>query len=158
MKKVIPIAVAAVVLISAAYAQGQCAMQGEHKEGIRSPQTKEMHSGMMLEMMDLSEEQKEDIKALNTEMQKIIIPIKADIELKEIDLRDEMNADEPNRDKIMKLAKEISDLELKIKQTQIDQKLKVHALLTPEQREQMKKMHHGKEMMHKRVIIEKEND
>ena len=58
----------------------------------------------------------------------------------------------------MKITKEISNLELKMKQTKIDQKLKVHALLTAEQREQMKKMHHGKEMMQKRVIIKKEID
>lgn len=158
MKKVIPIALAAVVFISAAYAQGQCMMQSQHKEEMCCPQMKEMHGGMQLEMLDLSAEQKEDMKALKTETQKKIIPIKADIELKQIDLHNEMSADNPNRDKIMKITKEISDLELKIKQTKIDQKLKVHALLTPEQREQMKKMHHGKEMMQKRVIIKKEID
>ncbi len=158
MKRVIPMALAAIALISVAYAQGQYLMQGQHEEGMGSPRMKEMHSGMMLEKLDLSEKQKEDIEALQTETQKKIIPIQADIKLKEIDLDNEMNADAPNRDKIMKLTEEISDLELKIKQTRIDQKLKVHALLTPEQREQMKKMHHGKEMMQKRVIIKEEND
>lgn len=158
MKKVIPIALAAVVFISAAFAQGHCMMQSQHKEEMCCPQMKEMHGGMKLEMLDLSAEQKEHIKAIKTETQKKIIPVKADIELKQIDLRNEMSADNPNRDRIMKITKEISDLELKIKQTKIDQKLKAHALLTAEQREQMKKMHHDKEMMQKRVIIKKEID
>ncbi len=157
MKKAIPMALAAVVFISAAYAQGPC--MGYHgKEGMGPGMMHEMRGEMGLEMLDLSAEQHDEIKAIKTETQKKIIPVKADIELKQIDLRNAMDVDDPNRNKIMQLTKEISDLKLKIKQTKIDQKLRIHAMLTPEQREQMKSMHHGKQMMQKRMIIKKEID
>jgi len=89
-------------------------------------------------MADLSAEQKEGMEAARLEAQKTIIPIKADIELKQIDLKTEMKKDKIDRAKIMKIAKEINDLEWKIKQADIDQKIKIHSLLTPEQREKMK--------------------
>ncbi len=103
----------------------------------------------MCEMADLTAEQKEDMEAARIEAQKTIIPIKAEIELKQIDLRTEMKKDKPDRAKIMKIAKEISDLEWKIKQADIDKKLKVHAILTPEQREKMKGPH-------RKIIINRE--
>jgi len=156
MKKAIPIALAVIVFVTAAYAQGPCS-------GCKD---KEMHSGMMqgmrgemgMEMLDLSAEQKDNMKTIRTETEKKIVPIRADIELKEIDLREAMAADNPNRNRIMQLTKEISDLKLKIQQLKIDEKLKVHAMLTPEQREQMKSMHHGEKMMQKKMIIKKEID
>lgn len=90
------------------------------------------------EMLDLTKEQRQEIGNARIEARKKIIPLKAEIELKEIDLEKEMRADKPNRSKIMKLTEEISSLRLKIQQTRIDEKLKVHALLTPEQREQLR--------------------
>jgi Spy/CpxP family protein refolding chaperone len=96
----------------------------------------------MCEAIDLTGEQKDAMEAARIEAQKTIIPIKAEIELKQIDLRTEMKKDKPDRAKVMKIAREISDLEWKIKQADIDQKLKVHSVLTPEQREKMKGAHH----------------
>lgn len=130
----------------------------QDKEEMGSRMMRDMRGEMGLEMLDLSAAQHDEIKALKTETHKRIIPMKAEIELKQIDVRNAMDADNPDRNKIMQLTKEISDLELKIKQAKIDQKLKVHATLTPEQREQMKSMHHGKPMMQKKMIIKKEID
>ncbi|UCG92436.1 MAG: periplasmic heavy metal sensor [candidate division WOR-3 bacterium] len=90
------------------------------------------------EMLDLTEEQREKIEDAEIEARKKIIPLKAEIEMKAIDLEKEMKADNPNRSKIMKLTEEISNLRLKIQQTRIDVRLKVHALFTPEQREQLR--------------------
>jgi len=91
-----------------------------------------------LEMLGLNPEQLKQIEAVRMAMRKDIIPLKAELEMKQIDLETEMKAEKPERDKIMKLLKEISDLELKIKQINIDEKLKIHSILTPEQREKMR--------------------
>ena len=112
----------------------------------------EKEFGHMGEMADLTAEQKEAMEAARIEAQKTIIPIKAEIELKQIDLRTEMKNDKPDRAKIMKIAKEISDLEWKIRQADIDQKLKVHSILTPEQREKMKGPHRKMMIREKREM------
>lgn len=112
-----------------------------------------MAEKMKFEMLDLTAEQREAIENIHKETKRKIIPLKADIELKQLDLESAMKADEPSRSKIMGLIEDINDLELKIKQTHVDAKLKVHSILTPEQREQMKNpMHQG---MKKKVIIKK---
>jgi len=157
MKKAIPLALATIVFVSAAYAQGPCT-GCKDKEEMGPGMMHEMRGEMGFEMLDLSAEQRDGMKAIKTETQKKIVPMKAEIELKQIDLRNAMDVDNPNRNRIMQLTKEISDLQLKIKQAKIDQKLKVHAMLTPEQREQMKSMHHGEKMMQKKMIIKKEID
>jgi len=94
------------------------------------------------EMLDLTKEQREEIENARVEMRKKIIPLRAEIELKQIDLENEMRADEPNRTKIMKITEEISNLKLKIQQTRIDQMLKTHSILTPDQREQLQRPIH----------------
>lgn len=94
------------------------------------------------EMLDLTEEQREEIEDAEIGARKKIIPLKAEIELKMIDLENEMRADELNRTKIMKITEDISDLRLKIQQTKIDQRLKIHSILTPEQREQLQRPMH----------------
>lgn len=90
------------------------------------------------QMLDLTEEQRAEIEDAEIEARKKIIPLKAEIEMKKIDLEKEMKADKPNRSRIMKLTEEISSLKLRIQQTRIDVRLKVHALLTPEQMEQLR--------------------
>ena len=104
---------------------------------------------MELHMLDLSDEQRVQIENSNYELDKKMIQLRADIQLKNLDLQKEMQADNPSRSKLMDLTKEISNLELKIKQLRIDQKLKIHSILTPEQRSQLKNQP-------KKVIIKKE--
>jgi len=103
------------------------------------PQKHKMAQQMRLEMLDLSDEQREAIEDTKFDAQKKIIPLRADIELRRLDLHKEMQSDDPNRNKIMKIVKEISDLELKIKQTEINKRLDIHSILTPEQREELKR-------------------
>lgn len=120
------------VILSTGYAQ-------KYHHGM-SPGQQNRHRFQMqkkFQMLDLTNEQKENIDAVKDETKRKIIPIRADIELKRIDLENEMKVDEPNRNKIMKMTEEISDLQLKIKQTAIDEKLKINATLTPEQKEQL---------------------
>jgi Spy/CpxP family protein refolding chaperone len=89
-------------------------------------------------MIGLTAEQRESMETMRTELQKKIIPIRSQIELKQIDMRTAMKADKPSEAAILKLAREIHDLEFQIKELEIKQKLAFHSLLTAEQREKLR--------------------
>jgi Spy/CpxP family protein refolding chaperone len=105
---------------------------GQHKYG----------GGQGFESLVLTPEQKTKVDEIEIETHKAIIPVKAEIELKRIDLEKEMKLDKPNRDRVMKMVKDIHALELQVKQAMIDQQLNIHSILTPEQRAQMHKPMH----------------
>ncbi len=112
------------------YAQDMCP---RHK-----PDPKDMEPFPPELLDELSSEQKTKIEDIRIETRKNIIPIKSQIELKHIDLHKEMKVDNPNKDRILKLSQEIHELEWQIKRLNIEEKLKIHAILTPEQREKLK--------------------
>lgn len=136
MKKILPILIPLFVISSFGYAQG---CPGHGHDPVDHPHKHKIAQKMRFEMLNLNDEQREAIEDARFEARKKIIPLKSEVELKRLDLEKEMKTDEPNRSKIMKIMKEISDLELKIKQTGVDERLKIHSILTPEQREQLKK-------------------
>ncbi len=145
MKRNLLLLVGLMIITSYGFAQefdrpGHCGHEARH-------QPKHM---MKLEMLDLSPEQQEEIENSRYEVEKKVIPLRAEIQLKHLDMRKEMKADNPNRSKLMNLTKQISDLQLKTKQLMLDQKLKIHSTLTPEQREQLKKPMH--KTMEKKMI------
>ncbi len=145
MKKAVPAIISFLIISSAVYAQHldkPC-----RPECQRSHETDEMKK---LETLNLTDEQREEIHSVTTEAHKKMIPLRAEIELKEIDLRNEMATGSPSRNRIMKLAKDINDIELKIKQTRLDERLKVHSILTPEQRKQIIKM--PRKMIQKKIM------
>jgi len=104
---------------------------------------------------DLTLEQRTKIDEIKTETRKVIIPIRAQIELKEIDLNKEMKNDKLNKDKILKIAQEIHELEWQIKKAHLEEQVKITSILTPEQREKMRMMPMRK--MIKKIEIEREN-
>ena len=108
---------------------------------------------MKLHMVDLTEEQRAEIDDSKYELEKKMIQLRADIQLKHLDFQKEMKIDDPSRSKLMELTEKISSLELKIKQLRIDHKLKIHSILTPEQRKQLK--YQSQEIMIKKRIIKK---
>ena len=134
MKRNLLVLIGLMIITSYGFAQkfdhpGQSGREDRHQPG---------HM-MKLEMLDLSPEQREEIENSRYEVEKKVIPLRAEIQLKHLDTQKEMKADIPNRSKLMTITKEMSDLQLKIKQLMLDQKLKIHSILTPEQREQLKK-------------------
>ena len=154
MKRNLLVLIGLMIIISYGFAQefdrpGHCGHEVRH-------QPKHM---MKLEMLDLSPKQQEEIENSRYEVEKKVIPLRAEIQLKHLDMQKEMKTDNPNRSNLMNLTKQISDLQLKIKQLMLDQKLKIHSMLTPEQREQMHKpmgkriekkiiIKHGEEFKH----------
>ncbi|MEO0094807.1 MAG: Spy/CpxP family protein refolding chaperone [candidate division WOR-3 bacterium] len=112
------------------YSQDMCPM---HRQG---PRDMEPCPPELLD--DLTPEQKAKIEDIRIETRKNTIPIKSQIELKQIDIHKEIKADNPNKDRILKLSQEIHELEWQIKKLHIEERLKIHSILTPEQREKLK--------------------
>ncbi len=91
-----------------------------------------------LERLNLTPGQRAKIEDIRAEIGKIVIPLKAQIELSEIELQQEFKKEKPDRDKIMKIAKKIHELKWQIEEANIDERLKIHSILTPEQIEKLK--------------------
>ncbi len=127
------------------YAQDMCPM---HRQG-----PKDMEPCPSELLGDLSPEQRTKVEEVRIETRKKIIPIKSQIELKQIDLHKEMKADNPNKDRILKLSQDIHELEWQIKKLHLEKRLKIHSILTPEQREKLKM---PKKKCIKKIEIERE--
>lgn len=146
MERKITIMIGILMIMSFGFAQeshclGQCHDKAMHdKEPL-----------MKMQMLDLTAEQRAEIEASKYEIEKKTIQLRSDIELKQLDFRKEMNMDNPNRNKLMNLTKDISELQLKLKQLMLDHKLRVHSILTPEQRKQMKQ-HLPQQIIEKKII------
>ncbi|MGQ9816545.1 MAG: Spy/CpxP family protein refolding chaperone [bacterium] len=106
------------------------------------------------EDIGLTAEQKVKIEEIETNTRKTIIPIRSQIEIKELDMNKEMKAEKPNKEKILKMAQEIHELEWQIKKAHLEEQVSIASLLTPEQREKMRMMHRKK--MIKRLEIRKD--
>jgi Spy/CpxP family protein refolding chaperone len=136
--RTLPLVVFALLFtITAGFAQ-EMEMPGCAEKHMQAP----MKHG--LEMLDLTPEQTEKVDAIKMAMEKKVIPVKADIELIRLDLEKEMRSEAPDRSRVMSLIKDIHALELEVKQAKVDQHLKIHDVLTPEQKAEMSKhMHKG---------------
>lgn len=104
----------------------------------------EIDPGRSFERLDLTAGQRDAIEELRIETRRQVIPLDAGIELKQIDLKDELRKDVPDRSRVLKIAKEIHDLRWEIKEKELNLKMKIRGLLTAEQRAKMK--FHGPEM------------
>jgi Spy/CpxP family protein refolding chaperone len=85
----------------------------------------------------LSDKQIEDLKELATDMQKKMITIRADIELKEIDLREVLDSEKPDEGKAISLIKEIMGKKTEMEILKIKQLISVKEMLTSEQLEKL---------------------
>lgn len=100
-------------------------------------------------MPDMTPEQLEKIDALRTAQVKAMVPLRADLKVKEIELDALWRADEPDAKKIIAKVKEIGDIREKMEVARINHQFEVRKILTPEQRKAMKKMGMGPGMMGK---------
>ncbi|MGB3340714.1 MAG: periplasmic heavy metal sensor [bacterium] len=148
MKKNLSILLGLLVLVSYGFAQ-----EFHTQKKFQQEMMQDKEPMMRMQMLDLSDEQRGEIENSKYELEKKTIQLRADIQLKHLDLQREMKADNLNRSKLMNLTQDISNLELKIKQLKIDQKLKIHSILTPEQRLQLKDQ--PRKVMIKKEIIKK---
>ncbi|MEW6511544.1 MAG: Spy/CpxP family protein refolding chaperone [Bacteroidota bacterium] len=88
---------------------------------------------MMFERLNLTDQQKSDVRKLHADMERAAVKTQASIRLARIDLRQLLGADKLDRTAIEKKVKEISGLQQEVKSALIDHLFAVYALLTPEQ-------------------------
>ncbi len=115
---------AVVVLIMAAFLGLSFAQEAEKKV------VKERF-GML---STLTEDQQKQIKDLRTQIEKEILPLKSDLQVKSAELKQLLVAEKPDRAAINKKIDEIGSLRTQIQKKKVENQLKVRVLLTPEQR------------------------
>jgi Spy/CpxP family protein refolding chaperone len=96
--------------------------------------------GRLADRLDLSEEQRDEIKDVLTAHQKYMIQQKADRELAEVELRELTMKDDPDLDAIEEQIKQIASLEAGMRYSQIKAMVDAKSVLTDEQREELKKL------------------
>jgi Spy/CpxP family protein refolding chaperone len=96
--------------------------------------------GRLADKLDLSEEQRDEIKDILTAHQKDMIQKKADRELAEVELRELTMEDDPDLDAIEEQVKEIANLEAGMRYSQIKAMVDARSVLTDEQKEQLKEL------------------
>lgn len=140
MKRTLMILTAAAIMVTALFGQDPRPPQPLDRPGRPgfNRMSERGDTRMKLERLDLTQEQRDKIEASALDVRKKIIPIRAEIELRQLDLRTAMDSDKPDEQKILTLSREIHDLEFKIKELRIKERLLVHSILTPQQRDKLR--------------------
>jgi Spy/CpxP family protein refolding chaperone len=99
--------------------------------------------GAMMEKLNLSDRQKEQMKSLHEDQQRRMIPIHAGLQEARLDLQKLMRADAPSRSQIDATIDRMAKLRADAQKARVATMLEAHTVLTPEQRKQMKEMHGG---------------
>ena len=129
----IPLTLAAALIATSALAQPGRAPH--------APAGRQEHPRMAgMEALNLTAEQKEKIHSIRTEAKKKSIDLRARQRIAQIELRELMAADTPDRGKIDAKVSEISKLHETMMRQHIDTALKIQQVLTPEQRQKAKEL------------------
>lgn len=92
------------------------------------------------EQLGLTDDQVKQLHALRVEGAKNAIRSRADVEVKRLELRELLQADQPDRAAIDRKLRELSDARYTAQKQRIDQRLAMRDILTPEQRSKMKEL------------------
>lgn len=125
--KMIAILVGASLLLSSVFASAQPCRPGPF---FRHPE--------LAKKMELTDKQIDQIKDLFLDMEKKRIELRADLQLKELELRQAMDSPKPDEGKVRKLVKQIGTMKTDLHMTRIDQQLGLKKILTPEQQEKLR--------------------
>ena len=90
------------------------------------------------ELLNLTEEQKEQLRALDREFMKTEIKMNAEIDILKLDLEDQIESDKPDMRKIDKIVDEISQIEGKMMKARIYSLLEKRKVFTEEQWSKLK--------------------
>jgi Spy/CpxP family protein refolding chaperone len=96
--------------------------------------------GRLADKLDLSEEQRDEIKDILTAHQKDMIQKKADRKLAEVELRELTMEDDPDLDTIEEQVKEIANLEAGMRYSRIKAMVDARSVLTDEQKKELKEL------------------
>ena len=136
------------VVLGATLLAGTAWSQGFGRDGERGPGWKGRHGGEMRmlgnpemrEHLGLTEEQTEQLRALRSDAAKSGIRTRAELTIKQMELRELLQAEEPDRALIEKKVRELSDARYAAQMQRIDQRLAFRSVLTPDQREKMRNL------------------
>lgn len=116
---VLAVALLIVIIFAQAFSQeGRMVKRGREK--------------MILE--DMTEEQKEQIRALRTEVEKELLPMRSKLRIKSAELDELLVVDKPDMKTIHRKVDEISALRTEMQKKHVDNRLKIRGLMTDEQR------------------------
>jgi len=107
-------------------------MMKRHLEDSPAAKMKEL-----VESLDLSEEQKTEIKKIDLYFQKEMLGLKNKVEINQLEIKILFLEAEPNLVKIRAKLQEIADLQTELKMKGIEEYLVVKGILTPEQQEKL---------------------
>jgi Spy/CpxP family protein refolding chaperone len=141
------VALAATIAVS----QQQPGAQSGQRMGLRRDVVRPR--AQMAEKLNLTDQQKLDMQKLRIEMQRKNIPLQSQIRLARLEIQQLMLADKPDRAKLEKWMREVSDLQLQIKLNGLDHMFAMKNLLTPEQQKLWKEQRGGQGMQQRRIRI-----
>ncbi|NOZ56360.1 MAG: Spy/CpxP family protein refolding chaperone [Calditrichaeota bacterium] len=110
--------------------------------------------GRVWAQLNLTDEQRKQIQELRLKLAKETLPLRNELGVKRLELKELMMADKPNLKAIEGKIDEIKKLEASLQKKRVENRLAVRSILTPEQQEKLAKlrrmgrmMHHGKKGM-----------
>ncbi len=143
--------VVVILFSSILWAQKPHMCEKMHK-GTREMKHKEMPGKIeKLDELGLTDEQLKSIQNLRLDFIKKTANTKAQLEIKQAELKALWAESEPTKDAILKKIKEISDLKGEIAMSRAEMKLEIYKILTPDQKKKLKEIMrkhlHMKDMM-----------
>lgn len=103
-------------------------------------------------LLDLTEEQKDEIKAIHIEQLKAVQPLKDELRINKAKINALMNKDNPDMKEIVPLVEANGKLITQIQIENIESQIKIRSLLTEEQKTLFDA--HGKRMQRERAMAE----
>jgi Spy/CpxP family protein refolding chaperone len=91
----------------------------------------------LIESLNLSEEQKTEIRKIDLDFQKELLGLRNKVEINQLEIKILFLETEPNLVKIRAKLEEIADLQTELKMKGIEEYLEVKGILTPEQQEKL---------------------
>ena len=101
-------------------------------------------AGPRFEKLDLTQEQKAQLKTLRSENAKKMVQIKADMEMAHIELRELMDQKDPNQRQVDKAVEKVNAAMSKMTERRVRQKLALNKILTEEQFQKLEEMPRGR--------------
>jgi Spy/CpxP family protein refolding chaperone len=152
IRNVVLAAAATMLISSAGISQEQTAGMPERAgQGMRQRLTHVRERAA--EKLNLSDAQQKEMRKLRLELERKNTPLQSQIRLARLEIQEQMMADKPDRAKIEKFMKQVSELELQAKLNRLDHQFAVRGILTPDQLKNWHGPHGDGPQMQRRMRI-----
>jgi len=123
-----------------ASAQGFEGWRGERgRDGMGGPRLMAMLENERVKLaLGLTDEQSAKLRQIMVEGRKSAIKTRADVQVRNIELRELLRGDQPNRDAVLRKVQEISELRGQIMQQRVESLLAAKSVLTAEQQQKIR--------------------